>query len=124
MGINSGGMGGSGAPFARRAMEITPGAVILLALLAAAFAAVIIVNARSRMTARRRELTVTVRVADRSPSGPGGMTERVVFEMVDGERVELEVDVMQSSLLSVGDRGKLTYRGKQFVDFTRENSGI
>ena len=44
----------------------------------------------------------------------------VTFQVQSGDRLELNLSGREFGLLREGDRGSLTFRGKEFLDFTRE----
>lgn len=44
----------------------------------------------------------------------------VTFEAESGDRFELHLSGREFGLLCEGDRGRLTFRGKEFLGFTRE----
>ena len=55
----------------------------------------------------------------RSTSG-GSTVYFVTFQVQSGDRLELNLSGREFGLLREGDRGSLTFRGKEFLDFTRE----
>ena len=55
----------------------------------------------------------------RGTSG-GSTVYFVTFQVQSGDRLELNLSGREFGLLREGDRGSLTFRGKEFLDFTRE----
>lgn len=46
-------------------------------------------------------------------------TYYVTFQVESGDRMELKMPAQQYGLLAEGDRGRLTFQGTRFHDFTR-----
>ena len=55
----------------------------------------------------------------RGTSG-GSTVYFVTFQVQSGDRLELTLSGREFGLLREGDRGSLIFRGKEFLDFTRE----
>ena len=114
-------MGGR-LPFFGRVGDMTPGASILLCLLLAAAVVAVVFIIRARLNdGRHMELTVKARVAEKREA-KSGMECVVTFELPDGETKALRLAAVEAGTLARGDKGKLTYRGKRFVAFEKENS--
>jgi len=117
-------MGGRRLPFNGRPGEVTPGAVVLAVILLAVAAAVAVVVIRTRMNgARRLELTVRARVATKRET-KDGMYCVVWFDLPEGEKRELRLTASEASLLAEGQEGRLTCRGRRFIQFTRGDMAL
>lgn len=55
----------------------------------------------------------------RSASG-GNTVYFATFQVQSGDRIELHLSGRDFGLLQEGDRGSLTFRGREFIGFTRE----
>ena len=66
------------------------------------------------------------RVVDKRSQITGGGESRAdqlyfaTFQFPDGNRIELRVPVSEAGLLVVGDEGRLSWRGSDYVGFARE----
>ena len=56
----------------------------------------------------------------RRSMGMGSTVYFVTFQVQSGDRVELHLSGHEFGLLQEGDRGSLTFRGREFIGFTRE----
>lgn len=52
--------------------------------------------------------------------GIGSTVYFVTFQVQSGDRIELHLSGRDFGLLQEGDRGNLTFRGREFIGFTRE----
>lgn len=52
--------------------------------------------------------------------GIGSTVYFVTFQVQSGDRIELHLSGRDFGLLQEGDRGSLTFRGREFLGFTRE----
>ena len=52
--------------------------------------------------------------------GIGSTVYFVTFQVQSGDRIELHLSGQEFGLLQEGDRGSLTFRGREFIGFTRE----
>ena len=52
--------------------------------------------------------------------GIGSTVYFVTFQVQSGNRIELHLSGRDFGLLQEGDRGSLTFRGREFIGFTRE----
>lgn len=52
--------------------------------------------------------------------GMGSTVYFVTFQVQSGDRIELHLSGQEFGLLQEGDRDSLTFRGREFIGFTRE----
>ena len=108
---------GGSWPILWKAGDLTPGMMILLAIVILIAAAVVITIVRVRMNgARHLELTVKAKVAVKRETGSRGDC-RVSFELPEGETKSFHLTAAEADALTAGAQGMLTYKGARFLQF-------
>lgn len=71
-----------------------------------------------------KNVKIVARRTTPHPLNQALMINMVVFELADGNRVELAIkDINAYGIMVEGDCGTLKYQGKKFIDFERGDDG-
>lgn len=73
-----------------------------------------------RLTVAATVLSKRTDIYRHRSASEGNTVYFVTFQVQSGDRIELHLSGRDFGLLQEGDRGSLTFRGREFIGFTRE----